>query len=68
MTQDDIGSMINKLIISLNDLSNGLQDPNIRPLILREREDLSLASAQLDRLLRRMDEPVKPVNQLVAAE
>jgi hypothetical protein len=65
MTQDDIGSMINKLIISLNDLSNGLADPSIRPLIVREREDLSLASAQLERLLRRIDEPV---SHLVAAE
>jgi hypothetical protein len=63
MSEDDIGSMVNKLIMSLNDLSNGLQDPKVRPLIVREREDLSLASAQLKRLLRRMDEPVAPVNQ-----
>ncbi len=56
MTQDDIGSMVNKLIISLNDLSLGLDDPATRPLIVREREDLSLASAQLERLLRRAKE------------
>jgi hypothetical protein len=55
MSEDDIGSMVNKLIMSLNDLSNGLQDPKVRPLIVREREDLSLASAQLQRLLNRID-------------
>lgn len=57
---------VHNLIVSLSDLSNDFDDPMKRRHIIAERHDLSLACAQLERLLRKIDEAT-PVNQLVVS-
>lgn len=56
MTQDHIAMAVNDLVVDLSDLTTAFDlDPQARKLICGERLDLSLASAQLVRLLKKIE-------------